>query len=400
MERIGITFVVILCITTIFFVLYVFKKEQFHDVGALFYDPIATLTPQEKQDSLYSPFIIRPREINAQRFSGRCSNELYPNGYHIGFTNKVAKGEMGSPNASVEAQFYAQRPLLNPDQYYNMLSQMLKTVNSYHNVPDFIPKDLFIHQTEFSDGNTFSNVMKYIMKLINKAKTATPSLEEYAKVDTWGGEQFAFTDQKMFSFSRYDEMNRENGGISGAQAEQDRAKNARRSGEPRKLVVNFNLYNTLRNISTDVIATVYFAHGKYYFDNIELTTKKETCPWTPVNFGTKSGNINLNNASARAPVPNWIYGNTLENQTFNNKGFHSSNEEENILIKGGIPEEYRQFIKQDNVKNSYWTKYYNAQDLPGGPLFPETSTSKLNTKILPKLPNRTNSKLVSWTVNV
>ncbi len=396
MERIGILFIVILCVVTIFFVLYVCKTEQFHDVDALFYDPIGTLTKREKVDSLYSPFVIRPREINAQRFSGRCTNELYPNGYHIGFTNKIAKGEMGSPDAYIEARFYAQRPLLNPDQYYNMLSQMLKTVNSYHNVPDFIPKNLFIHQTEFSDGNTFSDVMKYIMKLINKGKKNTKSLKEYAKVDTWGGEQFAFTDQKMFSFSRYNEMNRENGGINdSAQAEQDRAKNARRSGEPRKLVVNFNLYNTLRNISTDVIATVYFAHGKYYFDNIELTTKKETCPWTPVNFGTKSGNINLNNADSRAPVPNWIYGNTLENQTFNNKGFHDPNGD-NILIKGGIPEEYRQFIKQDNVKNSYWTKYYNAQDLPGGPLFPETSTSKLNTKILPDLKNLSRS----WTVNV
>jgi hypothetical protein len=387
-SQIGIPFIIVLCITSIFFVLFIYKPEPFHDVSAIFNDPIGKLTKQEKVDSLYSPIIIRPREINSQRFNGKCTNELYPQGIRIAFKPKglnIAKGYMGETNAKIGAQFYAQRPLLNPDQYYNMLQLLLDHINTKSNVPDYIPKELFIHQDQFSQGNTFSNVMKFIMKRINTSKNEVKELKEYASHDTWGGEHFAFTDQKLFSYSRYN---------TNTEELQENAIQSRKSSEPRKLVVNFNLYNTLRNISTDVIATVYFAHGKYYFDHIEMTTKKETVPWTPVNFGTKSGNINLNNGETQHK-PDWIYGNTLENQTFNSKGFHDSDEQNNIFIKGGIPDEYTNFIRQSDVKNSYWTKYYNAQNLKGGPLFPETSTSKLNTKIVPNL-----KKLNTWTVNV
>ena len=379
----GILLTIVLTLVILFFGAYCIgflnKNETFKQVPSTFKDPIGLLTEKEKRDSLYSPIIIRPREINAQQYGGRCTNVLYPK------ANKLGKGEMGSPNASVEAKFYAQRPLLNPDQYYDMVEQMFETMRTQHkNIPDFINPDLFVYQDEFSEGDTYSNVMKYIMKLINKAKSDTMSMKEYAKVDTWGGEHFAYTDEKLFSFSKF----------SPAENEQNRARQARKHREPKKLIVNFNLYNTLRNISTDVLASVFFAHGKYYFDDIQITTKRKSNMLPGVNLSAGKTGINLNNSNERAPVPQWIYANTLENITFNNKGFHDPNDK-NVYIEGGIPDEYKTFINQKDFKNSYWTKFYNAQNLPGGPLYPETSTSKLNTKVLPDFP-----KPKSWTVNV
>lgn len=354
------------------------------------------LSKAQKKDSLYSPFVIRPREINALEYSGQCTNELFPHQ-----TSPSGKGEMGSPNAYVEARYYAQRPLLNPDQYYKLIENMLQYIrNSYSNVPNSINKELFIHQDEFSEGNTYSNVMKFIMNIINQAKKKTKSMVEYAKVDTWGGENFAFIDQKVFSFSRYsnDTLSDTAGRGDFAEIEQERAKFARTSKEPKKLIVNFNLYNTLRNISTDVLAEVFYLHGKYYFSDIQITSKKETNHIKPVSISmNKTGNINLNNNDLpgnRGPTPQWIYANTMENQTFNSKGFHDPNGE-NIFIQGGIPEEFKEIVKAD--PNAYMTKTYNAQDLPGGPLFAQTNIDNTNSRITPKFPQ---SAQPQWTVAV
>jgi hypothetical protein len=332
-------------------------NEHFYN----FPDPIGTLTQSEKNQSLYSPIIIRPREINAQVYKGKCTNPLYP------MASKDGKGEMGFPNSKIEASFYAQRPLLNPDQYYKMIEQLFTTMRKYKQLPKKINESLFIYPDQFSQGDTFSNVMKFIMKLINKSKKETKAMVEYANIDTWGGEQFAFTDQKVFSFARY----KQNG------TEMEQAREAKMN-EPKRLIVNFNLYNTLRNISTDVLASVFYIDGKYYFQDIHMTTKKDT---NFIKGHNLDNGINLNYSDSRQPVPQWIFANTIENQTFNNKGFHDPNDQ-NIYIKGGIPDEYKSFINNKDFIYSYWTKYYNAQNLPGGPLLPNTSTSKLNSQIL------------------
>lgn len=353
------------------------KNEPFVN-SSFFSHPISQ---NEKLDSLYSPFVLRPRENNALKYTGQCTNELYPHQ-----TSPSGKGEMGSPNPYVEARFYAQRPILNPNQYYQIIEQMLNFMNkNYSKVPSNIDKSLFVYQDEFSQQDSYSDVMKYIMKLINDAKTKVKSMVEYAKVDTWGGENFAFTDQKVFSFSRYNQNEL---------SEQDRAKYATNSNEPKRLVVNFNLYNTLRNISTDVNAIVFYKDNKYFFDSIDISTKKESNVLEPFSLLNKNkSNININDIHL-SPTPQWIYGNTIENQTFNSKGFHDPNGK-NIYIKGGIPESFKEIV--NNYPQAYLTKRYNAQNLPGGPLFPETNIDKTNSKILPQFPNGSNQ---SWTVNV
>ena len=133
-----------------------------------FYVHDQPLTQQEKKDSLYSPFIIRPLEGVRLDYTRHCTHELYPK------SSVHGKGEMGSPNAGVEAKYYAQRPLLNPDAYHKMLELLFNHINekSQKNLPNFIREiqDLFIYQDQFSQGDTYSNVMKHILKIINQSK--------------------------------------------------------------------------------------------------------------------------------------------------------------------------------------------------------------------------------------
>jgi len=356
-----------------------------------FYVHDQPLTQQEKKDSLYSPFIIRPLEGVRLDYSGHCTHELFPK------SSVHGKGEMGSPNAGVEAKYYAQRPLLNPDAYHKMLELLFNHINekSQKNLPNFIREiqDLFIYQDQFSQGDTYSNVMKHIMKIINQSKKQVKELVEYAKKDTWKGENFAFLEQKVFSFSRYD---------SSKLSEQERARLANERNEPKKLVVNFDLYNTLRSTATNVNVSVFYFKGRYYIEHIDFSTKKpSTGGLEPYTFSSdkQSGGIVTNQSKNgykdRSPVPNWIFGNTIENTLFNSKGFHGS-DDENIYIEGGVPDEFKEVLK--NNPNGYLMKFESGQKLSGGPLFPSAHGSTgTNADITPNFPT---SNLPKWTASV
>jgi hypothetical protein len=361
-----------ICLVSILFVLLItfafysqygnpLGPERFKDiyVPSTFY--AHPMTKQEKLGSLYTPIILRPKENVSLKYNKDCPNQLYP-----AQTTSYGKGEMGSPNAKVEASYYAQRPILNPNEYERMLHLLFDAIKDQSSVPASIEKSLFVHQDEFCQDNCYPDVMAYIMKRINKTKKKVPEMVEYARVDTWGGEQFAFVDQKVYSFSRFN---------ANDLSEQEQAKLARLSHEPKKLVVNFDLHNTLRSISTNVTAVVYYRNGKYYLDSIDTTTKPNQTKADP---------------APRSPVPQWIYANTLENQFFNNKGFHDP-DQENIYIQGGVPQEFEGIL--DQMEQAYIMKPYNAQTLNGGPLHASPNANQTNAKINP-VPNTT------WSVYV
>lgn len=363
-----------------------------HSVRSSFYAHEQPLTNREKKDSLYSPFVIRPLESVTLNYSGNCTNELFPK------ASKSGKGEMGSPNAGVEAKYYAQRPILNPDEYHKMLDLLFNRINkkSQKNLPKFIRQiqELFIYQDQFSQGETYSDVMRHIMNAINQSKKQVKELVEYAKVDTWGGENFGFVDQKVFSFSRYD---------SSHLSEQDRARLANERNEPKKLVVNFDLYNTLRSTATNVNVSVFYIRGKYYIEHIDFSTKKTSSGGLePYTFSSdkQSGGIVIdqskNGYKARNPTPQWIFGNTIENTLFNNKGFHGM-DSENIYIKGGVPDEFKEVLK--NNPNGYLLKFNSGQKLGnGGPIFPSRPGSTgANADITPNFPT---SNLPRWRASV
>lgn len=358
----------------------------------VFYVHDQPLTQQEKKDSLYSPFIIRPLEGVTLDYSGQCTHELFPK------SSVHGKGEMGSPNAGVEAKYYAQRPLLNPDEYHKMLELLLNhiTKKSQKKLPNFIREiqGLFIYQDQFSQGETYSDVMKHIMKTINQSKKQIKQLVEYAKKDTWGGENFAFLDQKVFSFSRYNSSNL---------SEQDRARLANERNEPKKLVVNFDLYNTLRSAATNVNVSVFYFKGRYYIEHIDFSTKKTSSGGLePYSFSSdkQSGGIVIdqskNGYKDRNPVPNWIFGNTIENTLFNSKGFHGT-DSENYIINGGVPDEFKEVLKSN--PNGYLMKFNSGQKLGnGGPLFPSSPDSTgANANITPNFPT---SELPRWRASV
>lgn len=351
---------------------------------ASFFSP-DKLSSYEKLQSLYSPIIIRPRENVSLNYTSECSNVLYPKA-----TSPFGKGEMGSPNPYVEAQYYAQRPILNPDTYEKLLDLLFNKMNEDAEIkkpPKNFDSTLFVHPTRFCQDNLCSDsktgVLKFIMDLIRKTLQKVPPIKSYSKVDTWGGEQFSHLDERIFSFSRYD---------NSMLSDQEQARIANTQKEPQKVVVNFNLYNTLRSVSTNVTAIVIYFKGKYYLKKIRKTTESPN-----EHTGIEGVNVNTSVRTSsefnRSPVPKWIYGNTIENKFFNSKGFHDPNQP-NIYIKGGVPDEFKEILEEK--EQAYLSFPYNAQNLKGGPQNFSMSANQLNSKIMPEYPE----KNPTWSVNV
>jgi hypothetical protein len=340
-------------------------------------------TKFEKIGSLYSPIIVRPADAMEEVYTGNCTNELYPKA-----ASPFGKGEMVAPcDPTIEANYYAMRPILQPEVYNKMIAKLFKAITQ--KVPPSIPIDSLKFTDEFCNGECFTDVMKFIMGRINKAKNTLKVFKEYAKNDTWGGEQFAFLNQKVFSFSNHD---------NSSLTEQERAKLARygKLPGPKKFVVTFTLHNTLRSSSIDVIAIVYSQNDKYYLDYIDFATRKPTNELRGTQINKKNGNIILENVTKGDNGPIWIYGNTIQNNLFNLKGFYDSEHpENNILVPGGVPEEFKQVL--DKCDRSYLLEPANTQArFQGGPLIPNNLATQTNTDVFPRFPD-TNER---WKIKV
>lgn len=298
-------------------------------------------TKSEKIDLLYSPIICRPSEHSGRTYSSPCTNELYPMA-----TSPFGKGEMASPcNPEIEARYYAMRPIVHAETYDKMLEILFKHI--IDKVPEDIPIDNLIYADEFCNGDCYKEVMEFISNKIQKSTQEIKIFKDYAKNDTWGGEKFVTMNEKLYSFSNHD---------NSSLTTQQRAKIARygKLPGPKKFVASFTLFNLHRYTSTDIIAIVYSKNDKYYLDYIDFSTKVNNKDDGGVqgqymgNSIKKVGTINLNNSDIpeNDDNPNWIYGNTIHNKTFNAQGFYDAeNPENNILIPGGIPDKFKKVLE-------------------------------------------------------
>ena len=76
---------------------------------------------------------------------------------------------------------------------------------------------------------------------------------------------------------------------------------------------------------------------EYHLAEMRFATEKPDSEGIhPYQF-QRDGSINLNPEGIPDcnNVPQWIYGNTLENEFFNAQGFHSADPKKNIVIEGG-----------------------------------------------------------------
>ena len=184
----------------------------------------------------------------------------------------------------------------------------------------------------------------------------------YARADTWGGEHFAFAYEKVFMFTAAD---------NSAFPEQEQAIRARKPyTKPARYMLTFTLMNTSRNCSTDLIASLYSRNGKYYlhdldFSNSHVLSKAKNTPKGVSLHEPKIGQgISLTYEGA-AHEPEWIFGNTVDNKTFNLSGFHDPRGG-NITIAGGAPEAFNDVL--DKCDQGYMLAQKNMQtaDYPGG----------------------------------
>lgn len=301
---------------------------------------IPKVTRDDKLRSLYSPFVIRPKDIYSRRYEGNCTNELYPSA-----TSKFGKGEMNEPCCPTTAgKYYGMRPILTPETLQKMIKMLYDNVLD-KNVPEHIDQSRLTNQNKFCDDNSYTKVMKFILGKLNRGKAEMSIFKDYAKADTWGGDQFAYLNQQVYMFTSDDPSKL---------SEQEQAKRARKKhGGDVKYVVTFTLYMPLRSTSLDTTAIVLESKSKYYLTYLDFTTKDVVTGNEPVGVNVPGGNIIQPDVDGLPPqqnTPNWIYGNTLENVTFNQFGFHDPDEKNNILIPGGIPDEYIKVLEKcDNA---------------------------------------------------
>jgi len=348
------------------------KNNKDQESVASFLDYNQPLSVNEKIDSLYSPIVCRPPERSGKIYGGQCTNELYPMQ-----TSPYGKGMMVSPcNPEIEAKYYAQRPLLAPETYHEMLQLLFNQMQDP--IPKKVPIDILQYPQSFCNDKIYSNVMKFLMKKVKQTMKNNKVFQNYAKADTWGGEQFAYLYQKIFCYSSFDSS-----GLS-AQEEADMTKKDIRRAY--KLIIAFTLYNTLRSVSTDVVATVFYFKGKYYLANIEFATQKPNSEGVqPISImgQAKKDQVNLNNADI--PVgdkPEWIYYNTIENKYFTPEGYHSPHKKSNLFIAGSVPPQYGTLLKK--FDQGYLSKPSNGYNrFKGGPLYPSDSVNQTTSKITP-----------------
>ncbi len=343
-------------------------------------------TEWEKVNSLYSPIICRPPEHSGLSYTGQCTNVLYPKS-----PSPFGKGEMTAPcNPSTEAKYYAMRPLLNPHSYNSMLEHLFQHITE--KVPSSINQEKLQYQNEFCAGQCYTDVMRYIMLKINQAKNNLNIFKEYAKADTWGGEQFAFVNEQVFMYTNKNYNNL---------SQQDQAKLARYNNipGPKKYVVTFTLHNTLRTTSTDIVAILIEDKGQYFLKYIDFATKKPSQWVKGTSISTKAGNsagINLNNADLppEQNTPSWIIGNNIENTTFNLKGFHDADESKNILIPGGVPDEFKAVLERCDQASLMRPAGTQGDRFKGGT---GSNVTNMEAPVYPMMPNKEEMK---WNVFV
>lgn len=330
----------------------------------------------EKANSLYSPIITRPRDIYAHRYGDRCTNQLYPKA-----ASKYGKGEIAGPCCpDVGGRYYGMRPILTPEALQKMVKTLFEHVTQ--KVPSQVDQNRLKYQNQFCDSDSYSEVMKYVIRRLNQGQANLPIFKNYAKADTWGGDTFAYLNEEIFMFTEQNPAKF---------SDQEQAKRARKkNGQDTKYVLTFTLYMPLRSLSLDTTAILFRHKGKYYLNYIDFTTKSESRDGPMgVNVESfKTGEILQPDMGGLPPgqsTPNWIYGNALENKTFNLKGFHDPEESKNILIPGGVPEEYKSVLEKCDQGYLMDPAGSEGPRMKGGY---QDNSNKLTAPVYPNFPNK------------
>jgi hypothetical protein len=246
-------------------------------------------------------------------------------------------------------KYYAMRPIIEPNDYNNMLKKMFTLVvdknasgitEIYPNNPVWTPKEKNLKMGDKPDyayaltsslfcNDSIDSVMKFIMQ---KIAIAVSKMPEMKRNSSWVTEQFHYTDPQPFQFI-------------------DPTINA----VYYKIV--FNLYNPLRSTSTLVQTTVRMsgtpgaANPVIILDMDFVNTREWDSTGMKVD-GIASYNDTTNGISTQYNGPNgpnateigWNYGNTLLDQKFNKYGFFEDGA--NVDISGGMSDNMRQNVRQ------------------------------------------------------
>lgn len=245
-------------------------------------------------------------------------------------------------------KYHGMRPIITPDEYNNNLKKMFeKMIDVNVQIPyDDLFEDIDIR---VFCKETQKEMMSWLMKKIAETVNKMPEMQRNGP---WGSENFHHSGAIMYQYVK---------------------------GTESYIKVLFDLYNPQRSTSTWVVATIFIQKDN---DNkspklvgMEFVNEGKLTEYTePMNgYGPITGEELPSASSKYEPVINfmplgvdnspegykkweneymknpndvdWNYMNTLPVKKFNNKGFYSNDQNENITIEGGIPDSIKNLLK-------------------------------------------------------
>lgn len=244
---------------------------------------------------LYSPFILRPNEIETVK------NEKY---------------EVQNKNAE---KYYGMRKIVSPNTYNEWLSELFTYLSNPNDdiLKQFISSDMQARNQYYSNDK-YTSEEKYITKwLMQKIAAGVEKLDSMHQNGSWGNEQFYDTDVKFYPFR-----------VLGTATESSVYK------------INFNLYNPLRSTSTFVECIIinpdnsnnYTIFTIDFINPLGLKNYQTDSELDGYNLSTTcSINVGLSPRSNYSPS-NWYFNGTVEKI-------------DNVNIQAGVPESFKQKLK-------------------------------------------------------
>tara|TARA_A100001015_G_scaffold45856_2_gene50666 strand:+ start:2311 stop:3267 length:957 start_codon:yes stop_codon:yes gene_type:complete len=225
-------------------------------------------------------------------------------------------------SAITSATYYGMRPIIQYNEYENVIKDILLRITK----PIEFDYSEFKHPMRFLQTNDEENLMKFIMARINEAYRENPNNEKYALEDTWDGEHFSYLNQKVYSFS-------------------DKKIEGKKFPKEIRYVINFSLFNNHRYSSNDIIVEILKLEDVYHIMSAVLGTYDVKTDVVGVGI-----NKSIDSSSIEEPgnPPHWLYGDTVEDITFNKYGFYE--EGQNYTIKGGVPESLNDQLEEYSDK--------------------------------------------------
>ena len=218
----------------------------------------------------------------------------------------------------ISATYYGMRPIMQHSEYEGVLIDILSRIAK----PIEFEHSKFKHPMRFLQTNDEENLMKFIMKNINEAYRQNPKNEKYALQDTCDGEHFSYLNQTVYAFS-------------------DKKMEGKKFPQEIRYVINFSLFNNHRYSSNDIIVEILKLGNVYHIISALLGTYDVKTDVVGVGLNKS---IDSSSLKESGNPPHWLYGNTVEDITFNKYGFYE--EGQNYTIKGGVPESLNEQLEE------------------------------------------------------